>query len=168
MVRTYIYFLELIGKVVYIKLIWQSFQTLFRPIYPGLFTADQNVQGVTSRHTRQNRNGKRYGYECPEERDYYPYFHPTDWIDIAVLIGNVSHCDYYKNESFNTQPKGKVFQTINLHEFHNKSILQVGKFQQVLWHHNLKCCECLYSSLPLWIFCKNLSHCVLSVIVFYL
>ena len=125
------------GKVVYIRLIWQSFQTLFYPFHLGLFTADQNLKGTSSMYTRQNRNGKRYGYECPEERDYYPYFHPTDWIDIAVLIGNVSHCDYYKRESFNTQPKGKVFQTINLYEFHNKSIFQVGKFQQALWHHKI-------------------------------
>ena len=73
----------------------------------GLFLADQNLNGkVTSIHTRQNPNGNRRGYECPEERDYYPYWHPTDWIDIAVLADDPLFCSYYRNESFNIKPKG--------------------------------------------------------------
>ena len=73
----------------------------------GLFLADQNLNGkVTSIYTRQNPGGTRYGYECPEERDYYPYWHPTDWIDIAVLTDDPSFCSYYRNESFNVKPKG--------------------------------------------------------------
>jgi hypothetical protein len=39
----------------------------------GLFTANQVLQGKSARFTRQNANGDRHGYECPEERDYYPY-----------------------------------------------------------------------------------------------
>jgi hypothetical protein len=71
-----------------------------------LFTADQKLRGESSKHTRQNSGGTRYGYECPEERDYYPYWHPTDWKDIAVLVHDKKLCDYYQTESFNVKPKG--------------------------------------------------------------
>ena len=82
---------------------------VFRCFDPtGLFTADQNLRGKhTSIYTRQNPQGTRYGYECPEERDYYPYWHPTDWIDIAVLADKIEDCSYYQKESFNVKPKGK-------------------------------------------------------------
>ena len=73
----------------------------------GLFTADQNLKGQTSIYTRQNPNGGRSGYECPEERDYYPYWYPTDWTDIAVFTDNEAMCKYYQKESFNVKPRGK-------------------------------------------------------------
>ena len=65
----------------------------------GLFTADQGLRGDSSIYTRQNPNGNRYGFECPEERDYYPYWSETDWIDIAVLTTNTSRCSYYEQNS---------------------------------------------------------------------
>ena len=40
----------------------------------GLFTASMRVQGSTAIYTRQNPNGYRSGFECPEERDYYPHW----------------------------------------------------------------------------------------------
>ena len=71
----------------------------------GLFTADQNVR-ITggSTCTRQNPNGMRRGFECPEERDYFPYWHPTVWVDIFVYAQNASMCDYYKNCLLYTSP----------------------------------------------------------------
>ena len=70
----------------------------------GLFTADQRVKPQAI-HTRQNPNGNRRGYECPEERDYYPYWHPTEWKDIAIIAQNKSMCKFYRKESFNVKEK---------------------------------------------------------------
>jgi plastocyanin len=72
----------------------------------GLFTADRNLQGDSAIYTRQNNNGGRSGLECPEERDYYPYWTPTPWRDIAYLttaIGdqNVDICKLVQGESQN-------------------------------------------------------------------
>ncbi|BFZ08632.1 hypothetical protein BsWGS_11671 [Bradybaena similaris] len=82
----------------------------------GLFVADQkltadNGLGYSSAiYTRQNPTGNRYGYECPEERDYFPYWHPTPWSDIAILAENASMCGHYTSKSFNVQPYGECNQ----------------------------------------------------------
>ena len=73
----------------------------------GLFTADRNLNGNTARFTRQNENGGRRGYECSEERDYYPYWTPTPWVDVAIYTNNASRCPYYRSESENI--KGRWF-----------------------------------------------------------
>ena len=68
----------------------------------GLYTADRILNLNSARSTRQNPNGGQRGFECPEERDYYPYWHPTQWKDIAVFVTDESWCDYYREHSQNT------------------------------------------------------------------
>lgn len=81
-----------------------------RPRNKGLFTADQNVNKDQAIATRQNPNGNRNGYECAEERDYYPYWHPADWKDAAILVEDISRCNELTSESFNVKPKHECIQ----------------------------------------------------------
>lgn len=86
----------------------------------GLYNADQRVRRNDRRGTRQNPNGNRNGLECPEERDYYPWWAPSPWIDIAVLSDSAAdtvcyhsdtskctkRCRYYMNNTMNFNNKG--------------------------------------------------------------
>jgi len=72
----------------------------------GLFTSNQDLNGNDATFTRQNNNGNandnnRHGLECPEEREYYPYWGPTQWRDIAVLTNDPARCDAYQAASQN-------------------------------------------------------------------
>ena len=70
----------------------------------GLFTSNQNM-GTSATSTRQNNGGNRNGFECPEERDYYPYWRTSPWIDIAVITSQPKRCDAYRAESENVMPR---------------------------------------------------------------
>lgn len=54
---------------------------------------------------------RRFGFECPEERDYYPYWHPTMWYDAAVLTSDTTRCSYYVRESENVKGRGEPAQS---------------------------------------------------------
>ncbi|KAL7670336.1 hypothetical protein ACOME3_005273 [Neoechinorhynchus agilis] len=63
----------------------------------GLYTADRklgvNPLGYSSAmFTRQNPLGFTFGNECTEERDYYPYWRSSPWIDAIYLT--TDHDDY--------------------------------------------------------------------------
>ncbi|KAI3379059.1 hypothetical protein SNEBB_000765 [Seison nebaliae] len=73
----------------------------------NLFDGRNKLKSSTAISTRQNANGDRYGFECPEERDYYPYWHPTPWIDLAIFTDNVDNCGHYINSSENVQRRGE-------------------------------------------------------------
>jgi hypothetical protein len=94
----------------------------------GLFHADQNLNGDDARYTRQNPNGDRRGLECPEERDYYPYWRPSPWKDIAYMTTDVQPvgqsaedaavdptfpCQRIIAESQNVGSKGKCLGFVN-------------------------------------------------------
>lgn len=96
---------------------WEWYDACFqRNRNEGLFTADQKLKKnglriIAATATRQNPNSNRRGYECAEERDYYPYWHPNPWTDIAVLAHNESMCSYYKEHSFNRKAYGECVET---------------------------------------------------------
>lgn len=100
----------------------------------GLFTADQNMNNrPTAVSTRQENNGKtqRYGYECTEERDYFPYWHSSPWKDIAVLTTVPERCKYYQEESANVKSRWEcVF-----------SVQQLEKLQDKVLPNNRLDCE---------------------------
>eukprot|EP00485_Elphidium_margaritaceum_P001828 CAMPEP_0202695168 /NCGR_PEP_ID=MMETSP1385-20130828/8826_1 /ASSEMBLY_ACC=CAM_ASM_000861 /TAXON_ID=933848 /ORGANISM="Elphidium margaritaceum" /LENGTH=741 /DNA_ID=CAMNT_0049351143 /DNA_START=90 /DNA_END=2315 /DNA_ORIENTATION=+ len=72
----------------------------------GLFHADQDLAGATQKYTRQNNAGTRRGLECPEERDYYPWWNPSPWHDIAIITPDVEYCRQHQApESQNVKAK---------------------------------------------------------------
>jgi hypothetical protein len=69
----------------------------------GLFLADRGLGTDTAVTTRQSNGEDQHGFECPEERDYYPYWHPSPWKDIAILSHDPASCDFYRSNSENVK-----------------------------------------------------------------
>lgn len=120
----------------------------------GLFTADQNLRnnafGYSSAvYTRQNPNNNRRGYECPEERDHYPYWHPSPWTDIAILTDRLDRCAFYQAESQNVKPKNACRKTAACPTCNRWNNEQMCKAQNGLWvevgAHEVPAPECVQS-----------------------
>ena len=49
--------------------------------------------------------------QAAQERDYYPYWHPSVWHDIAILTDEPeTRCAYYQTESQNVKASVSMFQ----------------------------------------------------------
>jgi len=79
----------------------------------GLYLADQdqNLQGNQAIYTRQNPDGTRYGLECSEERDYYPYWYPAPWVDVAYTTDRTDMCNFIQSNSQNMVKKYRCVDT---------------------------------------------------------
>ena len=77
-----------ISRISGLSVFLSRLNTITLNFHIGLFTADQNLDGDSPKYTRQNANGNRRGYEVPEERDYYPYWGPSPFKDIAIMVSN--------------------------------------------------------------------------------
>ena len=85
---------------------WESYQACKNTQRnKGLYVSDQKLNRNAATATRQNPNGNRRGFECPEERDYYPYWRPTMWKDVAILTSDEAMCPYFQARSQNTNSK---------------------------------------------------------------
>jgi len=88
----------------------------------GLFTASQNLNKDSATRTRQNPGGTRRGLECEEERDYYPSWHASPWIDLAVFTNNPERCAEYQKHSQNVESRWQCKLPADLLKYYNGQI----------------------------------------------
>jgi len=111
---------------------WHEPEHYYRMCYSrernkGLFTANRNInEGKGATATRQEQNSERYGFECTEERDYYPYWHPSPWMDLAIFASNTSRCAYFQTESQNVKERHHCIDPNDLESY------DASKFNQEL------------------------------------
>lgn len=99
----------------------------------NLFAAAETVTDTAgAQATRQNPGGNTSGFECQEERDYYPYWHPTPFVDIAVLTTNTSRCDYYQAQSENIL--GRFYCTAPTYNNEADCVANAGTWDQANSH----------------------------------
>jgi len=119
----------------------------------GLYTADQLVRRRDRRATRQNPNGNRHGFECQEERDYYPWWAPSPWVDIAVLTDSAQdavcypgdtncskRCEYYHAHTMNTKPMGYCDVDHSNSTFSVTDKLNSREWKERRWFNNKVAC----------------------------
>jgi hypothetical protein len=107
----------------------------------GATASRQNQNGNNRRTTPSQNGGRNHGYECPEERDYYPYWHATPWKDIAILTSDTFRCPYYARESQNVQERWECTDKIQNNE---NTCNAIGNAQWVrVAPHGIPAPECL-------------------------
>lgn len=65
--------------------------------------ASEDVANNGDTNLKDNTNTS--GFECEEERDYYPYWRGSPWIDIVYFTNTPERCEAVVQESQNVKPR---------------------------------------------------------------
>jgi len=109
------------------------------------------LNGNNAQYTRQNPNGNRYGLECAEERDYYPWWNPSPWKDIAIFVSDTDWCAYYTKNSQNVLGRyicsmtttQRQSNTNDLYPIDNATCLQKGGQWTMVGSFGIAAPECM-------------------------
>ena len=95
----------------------------------GLFHADQNLNGDSQLYTPQNLDGTSRGLECPEERDYFPWWHPGPFHDIAIVTLDAD----YRETNIAPQSQNGLEKYQCVKSFQTVMILQILMIQNIFY-----------------------------------